>query len=532
MKPLPGSAKSAAENSRVVGDVDPEHPMIVTLVLKPKADLNLAAHLSSGADMSREEYADRHGADESDVAKVEEFAATNHLSVAEINLAARTIVLAGRTGDVQKAFSVELKMYTTEDNARFRGREGDVYIPDELDGIVTAVLGIDDRPVAKPHLRKLTHLVVAEPELKSKAKPEVAPAAAAHAFNAPAVGKLYQFPANLNGSGQCIAIIELGGGYKMSDLNAYFQGIGIPTPSVVAVSVNGTTNNPGKDSGADGEVALDIEVAGSIAPNARLAVYFAPNTTAGFLNAINAAVHDALRKPSVISISWGGPESGWTSSAMNHFETSFQAAAALGVTVLAASGDDGASDGVNDGKPHVDFPASAPSAVACGGTRLVASDPTTIASETVWNDGPTGPGAGGGGVSNHFKKPSYQASAQVPKTPKGFAGRGSPDVSGNADPFSGYNVVVGNQQQVIGGTSAVAPLYAGLTALLNQAAAPKTVGFIQPKIYGTPGTCRDVTQANNDYSGTLGVFNAGAGWDPASGLGSAIGAQWLAALVV
>src|SRR3954464_2594008 len=117
MKPLPGSAKSAAENSRVVGDVDPEHPMIVTLVLKAKADLDLAAYVAGGTDMSREEFASRHGADESDVAKVEEFAATHHLSVAEINLAARTIVLAGRTGDVQEAFAVKLKMYTTEDNA-------------------------------------------------------------------------------------------------------------------------------------------------------------------------------------------------------------------------------------------------------------------------------------------------------------------------------------------------------------------------------------------------------------------------------
>jgi kumamolisin len=507
--------------------------MIVTLVLKPKANVDVAAHVASGAEMSREEYAGRHGADESDVAKVEEFAATNHLSIAEINLAARTIVLAGRTGDMQKAFSVDLKMYTTEDNARFRGRVGEVYIPDDLDGIVTAVLGIDDRPVAKPHLRKLTHLVVAEPQLEVKAKPALAPAATPHAFNAPAVGKLYQFPSTLNGSGQCIAIIELGGGYKMSDLNQYFQQIiGIPTPSVVAVGVNGSTNNPGKDSGADGEVALDIEVAGSIAPKSKLAVYFAPNTTAGFLNAINAAVHDALRKPSVISISWGAAEVHWTSAAMQQFEAAFQAAAALGVTVLCASGDDGSADGVNDGQPHVDFPASAPSAVSCGGTRLIASGPTTIASETVWNTGPTGTaGAGGGGVSNIFPKPAYQASVTVPKSPAGFVGRGSPDVSGNADPFSGYNVFVGNKKQVIGGTSAVAPLYAGLTALLNQAAAPKKVGFIQPKLYGTPGTCRDVTQSNNDFSGTLGVYKAAAGWDPASGLGSAIGPHWLSALV-
>ena len=218
---------------------------------------------------------------------------------------------------------------------------------------------------------------------------------------------------------------------------------------------------------------------------------------------------------------------------MQQFDQAFQAAGALGVTVLVASGDDGASDGVTDGKPHVDFPSSSPHAVACGGTRLVASNATTISNETVWNDGPSGPGAGGGGISNTFPTPSYQASiANMPKSPAGTAGRGVPDISGNADPVTGYNVVVDGATNVIGGTSAVAPLYAGLVALLNQArvkAGHPTLGFIQPVLYATPGTCRDVTQTNNDYSGTLGVYIAGPGWDAASGLGSAIGSHWATA---
>ena len=530
MKALPGSLKSTAVNSLVVGDVDPEHLMIVTVVLRPREEVSAAAHVAGGETLSREAFAAAHGADPDDVGKVEEYAAKHHLSVAEINLGARTIVLRGRTADMQKAFGVELKMYITENDERFRGREGEVFVPDELAGIVIAVFGLDDRPAASPHLRKLTHLVLPEPQLEAKVKPEAEAHATARAFNAPAVGKLYKFPPNLNGSGQCIAIIELGGGYKMSDLNAYFQTIGIATPSIVSVGVNSASNNPGVDSDADGEVALDIEVAGSIAPKAKLAVYFAPNTSAGFLNAINAAVHDNLRQPSVISISWGAAELNWTTAAMQQFESAFQAASALGVTVLAATGDDGAADGVNDGKAHVDFPSSAPSVVACGGTRLVATNATTIAGETVWNDGPTGPGAGGGGVSNFFAKPSYQAAVTVAKSPTGLAGRGLPDVSGNADPISGYNVVVGGQRTVIGGTSAVAPLYAGLVALLNQHASPRKVGFIHPKLYGAHGICRDVTQSNNDYSGTLGVYKAGPGWDAASGLGSAIGSSWLSAL--
>jgi kumamolisin len=531
MKALPGSEKGPATDSRVVGDVDPEHPMIVTVVLRPKEALSPAAQAGGGEHMSREEYAARHGADENDVAKVEAFAAAHHLSVFSIQLAAGTMVLGGRTADMQTAFGVNLKMYTTEDNERFRGREGEVYVPEDLEGIVTAVFGLDDRPAADPHLRRLKIEAVSAPQIEVKVRADAQAVAAPHAFNAPAVGTLYQFPANLHGTGQTIAIIELGGGYRMSDLNAYFQSLGMATPSVVSVGVDGITNNPGVNTDADGEVALDIEVAGSIAPHARIAVYFGRNTGAGFLNAINAAIHDAVRKPSVISISWGGPEETFTVAAKQQYEAAFQAAAAIGVTVLAASGDNGSSDGVRDGKPHVDFPAAAPSVLACGGTRLLATNPTTIASETVWNDGPTGPGAGGGGVSNFFPKPAYQAAVTVPKLPNGFAGRGSPDVSGNADPITGYNVVVGGQRQVIGGTSAVAPLYAGLIALLNEAATPRKVGLIQPKLYAAPGTCHDVTQSSNDYSGLLGVYKAGPGWDAASGLGSAIGTHWVTALV-
>lgn len=528
MKPLPGSTRRVALNARVVGDVDPEHVMTVTAVLRPKRDFNLAAHASSGAaPMSREQFAAQHGADEEDVARLESYAAAHHLAVDEVNAAARTVVLRGRTADMQDAFGVKFQLYATEDNQRYRGRQGEVYVPDELHGIVEAVLGLDDRPVAKPHSRRLR-----QPEAPRLSVKAAAPAAASpKPFNAPDVGKLYQFP-SFNGTGQTIAIIELGGGFKMSDLNAYFHSIGLQTPSVTAVSVNGGANRPGIDLNADGEVALDIEVAGAIAPKAKIVVYFAKNTTSGFLNAITKAAHDTIRKPSIISISWGGPEDGWTSAALSQFDQAFQAAGAVGVTVFSASGDDGSSDGVSDGKPHVDFPASSPNNVACGGTRLIASNPTTISNESVWNDGPTGPGAGGGGVSNNFAKPAYQSGVTVPPSSTGHAGRGVPDISGNADPVTGYHVFVDGSPDVIGGTSAVAPLYAGLAALLNQARAAASLpplGFINPTLYATPGICRDVTVTNNDYSGTLGVYDAHAGWDAASGLGSAIGPVWLSA---
>ncbi len=213
-----------------------------------------------------------------------------------------------------------------------------------------------------------------------------------------------------------------------------------------------------------------------------------------------------------------------------------QDAATLGVTVCCSSGDDGSSDiakpADRDGHPHVDFPASSPFALACGGTKLLGSG-ATITSEVVWNQRN---GGTGGGVSNQFARPAYQAKAKVPKSPKGKTGRGVPDVAGDADPSTGYQVrLVGGQRSVIGGTSAVAPLWAGLVALLNQklaARAKPPAGFLNPLIYGLPTTAaafHDIVQGNNDIEG-LGKYQAGPGWDACTGLGSPDGGKLIAAL--
>jgi len=268
-------------------------------------------------------------------------------------------------------------------------------------------------------------------------------------------------------------------------------------------------------------VALDIEVVGAVAPEARIAVYFGPNTQQGFYDAISAAVHDRVRMPSVISISWGGPEDTWAGATINAFQALFHDAALLGISVCVAAGDNGSSDGEMDGGNHVDFPASSSWVLSCGGTRLTSN------SETVWNDGENG-GATGGGVSSHFSKPAYQAHISVP-TPAETAnptGRGVPDVAGNADPASGYVVIVDGQEGVIGGTSAVAPLWAGLIALLNQELG-KPVGWLHPKLYGVLSqhkALRDITAGNN------GAYQAAAGWDPCTGLGTPNGQAILALL--
>jgi kumamolisin len=300
--------------------------------------------------------------------------------------------------------------------------------------------------------------------------------------------------------------------------------LNIPEPNITAVSVDGGKNTPG--SAADGEVMLDIEVAGSIAPGANMAVYFAPNTDQGFIDAITDAVHDTTRKPSIVSISWGGPEDSWTAQSQNAMNAALQDAAALGVTVTVASGDNGSSDGVGDGKLHVDFPAASPFALACGGTTLKGSG-KAISSEVVWNETANQEGATGGGVSKVFPLPSYQSSAGVPKQGQtGNVGRGVPDVAGDADPTTGYQVRVDGQNQVVGGTSAVAPLWAALIALVNQHTG-KPAGFINPALYaGKEQGFHDITSGNNDDS-SLGSYSAQKGWDACTGLGSPDGAAIL-----
>jgi len=290
----------------------------------------------------------------------------------------------------------------------------------------------------------------------------------------------------------------------------------------------GNKDQAGADpNGADGEVLLDIEVAGALAPKASLVVYFAPNTDAGFLDAISEAAH-ATPAPAAISISWGQSEDAWTGQARTAFDQALADAAALGVTVTVAAGDDGSTDRATDGKSHVDFPASSPHALACGGTRLEA-DPGTgaVTSETVWDNG-AGKGATGGGVSDAFSLPSWQKTVGVPSR-AGTTGRGVPDVAGVADPQTGYQVRVDGKDLVIGGTSAVAPLWAALVARLAQSTG-RRFGLLQPALYGTltagavPPGFRDIT------SGSNGAYSAGNGWDPCTGLGVPDGTALLTAL--
>ncbi len=508
-----GSERQPLNNAKPVGAVRPDQHIEATVRLRPAQSYTVQDAAAWSGDqlpakrryLSRPEFAQKYGASPADVARIEAFAAQYQLKVVNSNLAKRSVVLCGTADAFGKAFETKLENYS-HPNGVYRGRVGHLTVPTDLAGIVEGVFGLDNRPQATPkfQLRKGPRMITAHVADVSYPPPQLA--------------KLYDFPTGADGAGQCIALIELGGGTRPADIDAYFSGLSMTPPTVVSVSVDDAANTPTTPDSADGEVMLDVEVAGAIAPGATIAVYFAPNTDAGFLDAVSTAIHDATNKPSVVSISWGGPESSWTAQTMSSFEQLFSDAAAMGITICVAAGDNGSTDGVTDGAQHVDFPASAPHALACGGTSLTVNSDGSL-NETVWNDGSNS--ATGGGFSTNFPVPDYQS--QLPNSP---SGRGVPDIAGDADPNTGYSVRVDGEQMVIGGTSAVAPLWAGLIALLNQQLG-KPVGYLNPLLYGSlssQGVTNDIVSGNN------GAEQAGPGWDACTGWGSPLGAKILQAL--
>jgi kumamolisin len=321
----------------------------------------------------------------------------------------------------------------------------------------------------------------------------------------PDLCQAYNWPTGLAGGG-VIAIVELGGGWVQSDMDQFFGGINQPVPNITDVSVDGTQNSPNQHLGdpndPDGEVALDIEVAGAAyyaatGKAATIRVYWAQDIAA----AVRAATRDGC---DVCSISWGADEAKWGAQAGNDMEQAATAATAAGMVVFAASGDNDSSDG-GPNPANVDLPSSAPHVIGCGGTSK------TRTLETVWNNDPGNPsGQGtGGGFSTLFKPmPPWQAGA--PHGP----GRMVPDVAANADPNTGYNIVVHGAPMTIGGTSAVAPLYAGLFASFGT-----KLGFVTPELWLNHLCFNDITQGDN------GAFRARVGPDACTGLGSPIGTK-------
>ncbi len=504
--PLPPDGATPA------GDVAAEEAIEVSLYLRRRA---AAADPAMAADPQQRRlarHAQRAALHRDDIDRVAAFAAAHGLHVAA-EPARRLVRLSGTAAQMERAFGTTLRAFRGEGGI-FRVRTAPLFLPRPLHEVVESVLGLDTRPLARPRSRRLL-----APAQQAGLRPDQ-------------VAALYGFPTQKTAAGVCIALIELGGGYLASDVAAAFQAMGLPVPTLSAVGVDGAANRPVPESGADVEVALDIQVAGGAAPGAAICLYFAPNTEAGIADALSAASNDMTHRPQVISISWGGPEPAWPAPARQTIDTLLQDAAELNLSVLAAAGDSLATDGVADGRAHVDFPASSPWAIGCGGTAITVAG-GAIVQEVVWNDGTSGTG---GGISTLYPVPSFQQGARLPvNLDTGRPGRGVPDVAGNAAPGSGYRIVVNGQTGTVGGTSAVAPLWAGLIALVNAAAA-RPAGFFLPRLYASPGLLRDITVGSNRPEGSAIGYDAGPGWDACTGLGvprgQAIGAALMAPAAV
>jgi kumamolisin len=541
--PLPLSERRAAAGARVVGEVNPEQRVDVTIYVRrnPAAAAlpDVSERAAGTAPLSAAEIAAAYAADPADIQKVVDAAKEAGLEVVRTQPDQRSVEIAGSAQAIEAFFGVKLQRYATAEG-EYPGRAGAINVPGELAGVVEAVFGLDQRKVGAPQLRRDPRSVFGLP---TTARLEIARANGLplNTYLPTTLSQIYRFPPGSDGAGQCVAILCFNdptshGGYSRDALKTYFeQVLRIPMPDISDVVVHGQGNDPGDDSGADpadtsAEVMLDIQMVGGCAPNAKLVIYFTQFTEQGWVDAINAIVTDTANNPSVISISYGNPEddprSAWTLAAIKKVNEAFNVGALRGITICCASGDDGSRDQAGDGRAHADFPASSPYVLGCGGTQLIIT-PGGFPWETVWNNGPGS--ATGGGVSSFFPLPAWQQHAGVPPSanPGHHVGRGIPDVSGVADPETGVVIVTldGQHLAVIGGTSATAPLWAALIARLNQALG-KPLGFLNPTLYGhlAHGVLRDVVYGNN------GAYGARHGWDACTGLGSPDGLNLLVAL--
>ena len=452
------------------------------------------------APLDRKEFAAQFGARPEHVAALRQFAKANGFRVTHVSVARRVVQLSGTRGRLAAAFGVNAVRYDVGDTS-WQSLIGAIYLPKEIAPCIRAVFGFNERP----DLQRTGAGAMSAKVTKGKVS-----------YTAPEVGDLYEFPKHLEGHGQSIAVVALGGGYLRSDMREYFRALHLPQPDIRWKSVHGARNAPnGETAMFDGEVTGDIQTVGAIAPRAKIVVYFAPNTHRGFFEAISEAVHDPRARNSVVSISWGQAEVHWRRRTVSALNRVLLEAAALGVTVCCSSGDFGAFADQHDRTPHVNFPGSSPYALACGGTTLIGTS-DRIHSERVWNNHT---GASGGGVSSIFELPVWQRNSRVPRTSKGFVGRGVPDVGANADPLTGYRVYLRGKWGVGAGTSAASPLWAGLVARVNQELG-EPVGLLAPLMYDQLAELIESRAMVLITKGSNGLYRARKGWNACTGLGT------------
>jgi kumamolisin len=535
MVALPGSSHPVPVGSKAVRQTSGHRWLELTVGVrrtKPLPDLS-ALDDKLPADrtyMTREQLVDQHGSDPKAVESIEAFAKAHNLVVTQNEPASARMGLAGTVEDVNAAFGVELFDYTHPKLGEFRARTGPVHIPADMAGAITGVFGLNNHRILRRTFRPARH---AAPAMSTPARSWFVPTE---------LDSIYNFP-QVDASKQCIGLLEFGGGVETPDVTEYFAKIKHTAPNVEVIATDGVSVDPSADPDSTGEVMLDVDVAGALGGGAKIVAYFSTFDEKGLIDCLSAVINDSANNPSVVSISWGWDENEnfnnegiiWSSAAITHCNASLLALAHLGITVCVSTGDDGAEAQLQDGRAHVNFPATSPYVLAVGGTTLhVRKDAKGAAriTEVVWNDGP---GSGtGGGVSDVTPAPTWQAGKVVPSiNPGHFAGRAIPDVAANADPSTGYLTMSGGKMQIVGGTSASAPLWASLIARINAAIGARTGNFnaLLYSTFGPGGALRDITVGDNDTDRRLrGQYKAGAGWDACTGWGAPDGQKLLAAL--
>jgi kumamolisin len=425
--------------------------------------------------MTRDQLRIEYGSDPAAIEKIEKFAADHHLVVTRNEPASARLGIAGTVANVSQAFGVKLLNYRHPKLGDFHARTGPVTLPAEVARAITGVFGLNNHRVMHrlPRPRQKVDAVASF----SRTRPWFIPTELAG---------IYNFP-DADARNQCIGLLEFGGGVEQSDVTAYFQKIGLPTPNVQIVAVDGVSADPTADPDSTGEVMLDVDIAGALAGGAKVAVYFSTFDEKGLVDILSTVINDQTNDPSVLSVSWGWDENQpfnngilWSAAAIEHVNHSLLAVAHLGITVCVSTGDDGSESQIQDGHAHVNFPATSPYVLAVGGTTLHARKGTNeqmAVTEVVWNDGP---GSGGGG-----------------------------------------------------GTSASAPLWASLVSRINALNGARTGNFnaLLYTTIGPAGALRGIVSGNNDTDGLLdGQFQAAPGWDACTGWGAPDGIKLLAAL--
>jgi kumamolisin len=532
---LPNSVHAIPATAKAVGKTNPKQWLEITVGVRRREDLPNLSSINLTAPgqrtyLTHEEMTQTYGADPDSVARITAFAGAHGLKIVRSDPVSARMTLGGAVAQLSEAFGVTLCDYADPHLGDFHARTGPVALPAEIAGDITGVFGFSNQR----HLRRKDHKIAADQAAPAVAGPR-------QWFMPGELATIYNFPPN-DASGQCIAILEFGGGVETADVTAYFKAINAPEPAITVVALDNVSTDPAADPASTVEVMLDVEVAGALAPGAHLVVYFSTFDEKGMVDAIAAALADDVNKPSVISISWGWDENQqfvddvvWSPAAIDHVNHSFVAAALMGISVCVSTGDAGCEAQMQDGLAHVNFPASSPFVLAVGGTTLrthktAAGHVTTI--EEVWNDGA---GAGtGGGISDYTPRPDWQASVVPPSiNPGSFVGRGIPDVAANADPATGYYTLTGGALGPQGGTSAAAPLWASLIARINTALGARVGNFnaLLYSKYGPAGVLRGITVGHNDTQGRMkGQFAAAKGWDACTGWGVPDGVKLLEAM--